>query len=236
MGLLLDQLTERLNTKFGDRLVSLLLYGSAAIDGCADGFSDYNVLCVMQELTPRELADVEPIYRWWREKGQSAPVLLSELEVRHATDCFAMEFADMKIQHRVLAGRNVVENLEIDRKFYRARVEYEVRSKILRLRQRASSVLSDKASLLALMADSLSTFSVVMRHALVLDGKPPLFDKAELTRAAAREFRLEEAPFLQLIEFRQNRLKAKDIDAPALFATYLQQLHLLAETIDRIPE
>ena len=67
----LNQLLEKLTKALGDRLVSVVLYGSAAAGDHHEGFSDLNVLCVLEQVTTRELAQSEPIFRWWREKEQS---------------------------------------------------------------------------------------------------------------------------------------------------------------------
>ena len=136
------ELAERSAKAFGSGLVSLILYGSGA-RGDQDESSDLNVLCVLEELTPKELGQAEPIFKWWRGLNNPAPLLLSAEEVKTSTDCFAMEFHDIQEVHRILAGANVVADLVIDDSFYRGLVEFEERSKQLRLRQKAAGVLSD---------------------------------------------------------------------------------------------
>src|SRR5512133_3258771 len=103
---LLNQLVEKLRGAFADRLVSVVLYGSAATGDHQPKFSDYNVLCVVTELNARALAAGEPIFRWWREQGSPAPLLLTRDEVQTATDCFAIEFRDIQGCHRILHGED----------------------------------------------------------------------------------------------------------------------------------
>jgi hypothetical protein len=232
--MILDDLRERLTKAFGDQIVSVILYGSAALGSPQGEFSDYNVLCVLRSISTRELAAAEPVVKWWRDKGYPAPVLMTEAEVRGSTDCFAMEFADMKLQHRILQGEDVLTQLEVDTCFYRARVEFELRAKLLRLRQRAAGILHDSDLLLRLIADSFSTFAVVMRHSLILAGDPPLFDKADLTQRAADRFGLNPEPFLTVLAFRQGKKKPREIVPVDLFDAYLKQLETLAEAVDRI--
>jgi len=117
---------------------------------------------------------------------------MSEDEVARSTDCFPIEFRDMKERRRVLAGADVVADLVIGDVFYRAQVEHELRAKLLRLRQKAGGVLSDKALLLRLMVDSISTFCTLFRHGLVLAGAEPAFEKRQVIDLAAG--RLESSP------------------------------------------
>ncbi len=77
MEKLLSQLVGKLQKAYGERLVSVVLYGSAATGDHHAEFSDINVLCVLSEISPRELAAGEDIFRWWREQGSPSPLLLT---------------------------------------------------------------------------------------------------------------------------------------------------------------
>ena len=90
MDKLLSQLVEKLRKAYGDGLVSVVLYGSAVTGDHQAKFSDFNVLCVLREITVRELAASEPVFRWWREQGSPSPLLLTEHELATSSDCFAI--------------------------------------------------------------------------------------------------------------------------------------------------
>ncbi len=227
------ELAERAAKAFEGGLVSLILYGSGA-RGDHDGLSDLNVLCVLERLTPRELGQAEPIFRWWRGLGNPAPLLLSAEEVRTSTDCFAMEFHDIKEVHRILSGADVVSNLAIDDTFYRGRVEFEVRSKQLRLRQKAAGVLSDAELLTKLMTESVSTFLTLGRHVLRLTGVDAPTQKRAIAEAMEKAFGIEAGPFYTLLDLREGKSKVRGLDAASLFAAYLQQIELLVATVDRL--
>ncbi len=179
----LSELVEKMKAAFGAQFVSAILYGSAAMGDYDHGGSDFNVLCVLDRLTPTELSASDPVFRWWREKGNPPPLLLTEEEVRTSTDCFPMEFQDMREHRRILHGPDLIADLQIDRSFYRAQVEHELRAKQIRLRQKAAEALSDKKRLTRLLTDSLSTFCVLGRHALILSGNEPRWKKREILSA-----------------------------------------------------
>lgn len=234
MEKVLDQLVEKLQQAYGDRLVSVVLYGSAAVGDHHAKFSDFNILCVLRELTPRELGASEEIFRWWRGQGSPAPLLLSEQEVITATDCFAIEFHDIQRQHRLLYGKDVITSLEIDDSFYRAQVEHDLRAKLLRLRQKASGMLSDADLLRRLLLDSVSTFCVLFRHALVLRGVPAPARKRDVIERAREEFGLDPAPFQKLLDVREERLKAREVEPVSLLTSYLQQISVVIDAVDRL--
>jgi hypothetical protein len=125
----LKELVTKLEHAYQDRLLSVILYGSGASQDHHAKFSDLNVLCVLKQIAPRELGESEPIFRWWREHKHPSPLLLTEEEVHHSADCFPIEYHDMKDRRKVLYGPDVIADLHIDSKYYRAQVEHELRSK-----------------------------------------------------------------------------------------------------------
>src|SRR5262245_24313475 len=129
----LKELTSKLERAFHDRLVSVLLYGSGAAIASGDHhpqFSDLNVLCVLKQITPRELAEAEPILRWWREHRHPSPLLMSEEEAHRSADCFPIEFRDMQDRRQVLYGIDVVAGVHVSLRHHRTQVEQELRAKL----------------------------------------------------------------------------------------------------------
>jgi len=230
----LNQLVEKLRKAYADRLVSVVLYGSAASGDHHPKFSDFNILCVLSAITPRELGEGEDIFRWWREQGSPAPLLLTENEVSTSTDCFAIEFLDIKQQHQLLHGKDVVSGLAVDRSFYRAQVEHDLRAKLLRLRQKASGMLSDADLLRRLLVDSVSTFAVLFRHALALHGVEGPHRKREVIAAAQRQFGFDAAPFEKLLDIREERLKARDVEPVGVLAGCLAGIAAVIDAVDRL--
>ena len=230
----LTDLADRLKKAYGPRLVSLVLYGSGAGDDHTAKYSDLNILCVLNELTPRELEQSEPIFRWWREQGNPAPLLLSEHEAATSHDCFPIEFHDIKRQHRILYGKDVVSSIVVDNSFYRAEVEHELRAKLLRLRQKAAGILSDKELLRKLLADSVSTFCVLFRHALRLHGQEAGMNKREVIGQARDMFGIDAAPFDRLLDLREEKIKPKDLDPGTILGSYLKEISVVIDAVDSL--
>jgi predicted nucleotidyltransferase len=230
----LAELVERLQKAFGDRLVSVVLYGSASTDDWSQDRSDLNVLCVVSRISSDELRSAHPILHWWQRKGNPSPLLLTADEVRTSTDCFPMEFHDMQQHRRILQGADVIENLAVDDKFYRAEVEHELRAKQLRLRQRAAEALSDPEPLLRLMTDSISTFCVLGRHALVLGGKAPPWNKHDVINALRDALASPFDAFGEILTIRTSGRRAGEVDTAQLLDRYLGDIELLVRFVDTL--
>jgi predicted nucleotidyltransferase len=232
----LAQLVDRLIRVYGDRLVSVILYGSAA-DGNHHGqFSDLNVFCVLNVIGQQELAESEPIFRWWRELGNPAPLLMTAEETRRSTDSFPIEFSDMQERRKLLWGSDIIAGLTIDRRYWRAQLENQLRSKLLRLRQQAASVLSDRDALLRLCLDSVSTFCVLGRHALLISGRSCGWKKREVATALGEALSADFAPFHTLIDVREGKTAPQEVDPANLFGNYLGRVQELIMFVDRLEE
>jgi len=229
---LLDQLVQKLKAALGEDLISVVLYGSSATGDHNGKFSDYNILCVLSRITPVQLGATETIFRWWREHGNPAPLLLTEHEVGTSTDCFPMEFYDIREHHRILYGSDVVSSLAIDNSFYRGQVEHELRAKLLRLRQKASGILSDKEVLCRLLVDSISTFCILFRHSLILHSGEAPAHKREIIERAREKFAIDPAPFTTLLDMREERVKIKDQEPERLLTAYMHEIGKVIDLVD----
>lgn len=232
----LKEIVTKLEHAFHDRLVSVVLYGSAAGEDRHTKYSDLNVLCVLKEITPRELSEAEPILKWWRERNHAAPTLMSEEEVHNSADCFPIEFRDMKDRRKTLYGPDLIADVKVDGKFYRAQVEHELRAKLFRLRQQGARVLSDPAALLKLCLDSVSTFSVLARHAMIAAGIDAKTERRAVIHQLSETLRMDVTPFEILMDVREDKSGVDPGDPGELFARYLDCIRRLVEFVDRLEE
>jgi len=232
----LKELVTKLERAYNDRLVSVVLYGSGASEGEHHKFSDLNVLCVLKQVTPRELSEGEPILRWWREHGHPSPLLMSEEEAHHSADCFPIEFRDMKDRRKVLSGVDVIADVHVDTKNYRAQIEHELRAKLIRLRQKGAQVLSDPVELLKLCVESVSTFCMLGRHALVVSGATPKSERRAVVHQLGQTLKMDMSPFDILLDIREDKPGMDPGDPGELFAMYLERIQRLIEFVDGLEE
>src|SRR5579875_1182866 len=232
----LKELISRLERAFHDRLVSIVLYGSGAAGDHHSRFSDLNILCVLKQITPRELLEGEPVLKWWRAQGHPSPLLMSEEEAHNSADSFPIEFRDMKDRRKVLYGPDVIAEVKVDGKFYRAQVEHELRAKLFRLRQQGARVLSDPTALMNLCLESVSTFCVLGRHALIAAGIEAKTERRAVVHQLSRTLKMDTTPLETLLDVREDRPGLETGDPGELFARYLQCVRRMVEFVDGLEE
>jgi hypothetical protein len=233
----LEQLLDDLRAAHGDNLASVVLYGSAAAGDHIELRSDHNLLIALNRITAEDLRQAQAPMREWQDLGQPMPVYFTSAELQDAADVFPIEFLQMEQARKVLYGRDPFEFVNVSRAHLRHQTEYELRTKLIRLRRLfiRASVSVEKLS--ALMSDSLASFAALFRAVLILSSQEPPVVKAETIRATVRLLALDATPFERIIELRAGKgLPLTEPEADNLFSAYLAQIERVIDAVDRIED
>jgi hypothetical protein len=197
-----DQFLQDLKSLLGDELSAAVLYGRAAEDVAADG-GDVNVLVVMKRVELASLARLDAAVRRARKRNV-LPVFWSEEELRGSADVFPVEFLDILKRRKVLYGPDPFEGLSVDTRNLRHQVEFEFRSKLLRLRAEWPEARGSTARLAELLGRAAASFRALFPHA----------------RAVAPEKVREEwgAPIEKALKLRTKGSKPGRAELEALYA------------------
>ena len=234
MEKLLNELVSRLRAAYSDKLVSVVLYGSAASGEYHEKFSDLNVLVVLEQVGVAELSQGREAVHWWQKQKQPLPLILAREEIENANDVFPIEFLDIQHNHRTLDGEDLAAKITIDTHQHRTQLEHELRASLLRLRGRFLGLQQDKSDVARLMLDSVSTFATLFRHALILGGVAAPVKKREIFRVAAERFSISSEPFENLLVAREQNRKLADAEILPLFEAYLASVTRMAEAVDKL--
>jgi hypothetical protein len=235
MEKLLNEFVKRLHEAYGDDLISVILYGSAASGDVHEKYSDLNVLCVLRVVGVPELRKGEEALAWWLKQKQPAPLILSVEEAANSPDAFPIEFIDMQHNHRLLFGKDVVSGLAVSRRNHRQQVEHELRASLLRLRNRYVAVQQNEKDVVELMAHSIATFATLARHALILAGEKEVpIRKREIFDAATKRFHLHPLPFETVLQIREGTQTLSGEPVHSLFSSYLEEATRLTAAVDKL--
>jgi len=230
----INQFISRLRAASGENLLSVILYGSAADGEFHPDFSNVNLLCVLRESSFSALTAIAPAVEWWAKQKHHEPLVLTHEELERSTDVFSIEFLDMQQRHRLLFGEDVLSGLQIPMHLHRAQLEYELREKLILLRERLLLAANDKKQLRELMLSSLSTFITLFRHGLIALGDTPPKAKREAVQALAARIPFDASAFLQLLDIREHKAETKQFDVTDIFARYLAAVQQVTAAVDKM--
>lgn len=230
----IDEFVKRASRAPGKNLESVVLYGSSAGGDFHVDFSKVNLLFVVRDTSAAALAALaEPIAWWHRQKGHQ-PLILTREELVHSSDVFSIELLDMQHRHRVLLGDDPLKELKIPMSLHRAQIEYELREKLILLRQRYLLVANDKERIWELMTGSVAAFTTLFRHALLEMGQPVPETKREAVQALAASIPLDPSAFLQVLDVRERKIEAKSLNPTDVFARYLLAVEQATVAVDKM--
>lgn len=180
-GVLVTELKEM----FGERLESVVLYGSVPRHESVLGVSDINVLVILDEVRLDDLRRISPIARNCIELGRSEPRLFGAEEFRRSADAFAIEMADLLDQRQVLFGRDPVAGIEVPGAALRHQLEHEIRARHIQLRAGLMIAAPLPAAVGGLLEDALPAYVCYLRAVLRLAGRNVPVSSEDVIRAAS---------------------------------------------------
>jgi predicted nucleotidyltransferase len=230
----INEFISRLRAASGENLQSVILYGSAADGEFHPDFSNVNLLCIFRETSFATLTAMAPAVEWWTRQKHHEPLVLTREELERSTDVFSIEFLDMQQRHRVLFGEDVLAGLQIPMHLHRAQLEYELREKLILLRERLLLAASDKKQLWELLLGSLSTFATLFRHGLIALGEKPPKAKRDAVQALAARLQFDPSAFLQVLDIREHKAETKQFDVADVFSRYLAAVQQVTAAVDKM--
>lgn len=231
---LTTEFVSRLKAAAGDNLVSVILYGSAADGDFHPEYSDLNLLCVVRDVSLPALNRIAGVVSWWRGKRHHPPQVLTSQELNASSDVFSIEFSDMKRRYRVLYGEDPLRDLKVPMTYHRTQLEYELREKLLLLRQHLLLAGTDEKQLWEVMLHSLSSFTTLFRHALLETGESEPKHSREAVAALSKKLGFDDSAFLQLMDVRSRQSDRGKLRAGDLATRYLAAISTVADAVDRM--
>jgi len=227
-----DQFTEGVRSALGARLVSLVVFGSAARRNATDSV---DTLVICDRADSGLLGTLAGVSGAWIKSGHPAPLVFSESEWRDSADAFAIEFLDVKAHHKVLAGRDPWAGITIADEDVRRQLENELRGKVVRLRQAFLATSGNPQALGQAMAGSVSGFLTMLRALLRVSGEEAPAERTALVAAAAARVGFDAGPVTALaLAARDRKVPKLNPDDPQV-AGYLTAVTRTAEYVNRLP-
>jgi len=219
---------------FNNELISIILYGSAAQGHYRAGKSDINFLVVLTEDGMDNLDRAFPRVRKWKKRRIAIPLFLTEDYIRSSVDVYPIEYLNFQRHHEVVYGKDVLEDIVIDRKMLRLQCEREIKGKLLLLRRTFLETEGRVGPLKEVIKASIPTFMAIFEALLFLMGHAEQMERREKIKQVCSEFGLDYALFDMLVQLKADRVRIGDEELRDLFKRYLRQVRELATKVDKM--
>lgn len=228
-----EQLTEKLKKLFGANLKSVALYGSAASGEYEKRFSDYNLLVVADRWDFAALKKSAPMIRKWVQAGNPPPLLFTQDQLQRSTDIFPIEFLEMKEHHRILHGEDFLKDLEIRTENVRLELERELKTNLIKLRERFLLTADIPKQTQKLLLEASSTFLTLFRNVLRWRGISPLPSKKESPRVLAQLIPIDLIVFDYIEKLKSQDRYALREDPEPQIERFFKAIEQVIDKVDR---
>ncbi len=226
--------TQQLRDLLDDSLVSVILYGSATTGERSEKYSDYNLMVVCTQLGRVELDLIRPLTVRWVEFGNPPPLLFTWKVLKNSSDVFPIELLDMKENHVILYGEDVLKRLPVSHANLRFQLEHELKGKLIQLRERYLLIDGSEEELAELLIATLSTFQILLRGGLRFFEVSVPFRKREAVRRFAMHAPFELAVFDEIQELKDGKIELEMVDVRDIFQRFLLTVENAANLIHEI--
>ena len=227
----LQEFVKRAREAAGPNLEGIILFGSAVSGDYHPGLSDLNLFCILHDSSFQALRALAPVVQWWNKQKQPPPLCMTRQELERSTDVFTIELLDMVQHHRVLYGEGIL-GLRIPTHLHRVQVEYELREKLLLLRQHILLAGDNPSRLWDVILHSVPSFTTLFRHALIILGGASLV-RREAVQALAKQLQFDASAIDQALDVREGKVNKKDLNVNDLCSRYLAAMEKVTAAVDQ---
>jgi hypothetical protein len=226
---------EELLASLGGDIISIFVYGSVTGPDFNYKTSDINLSVVLREVSLDKMKSVLKTVRTGVKKKITAPLFLSPSYIKMSLDTFPMEFMSMKDSRLVLFGDDVLVDISADKKDLRRECEYQLKGKLLTIRQAYLEQALDRKGLEHVIKASFRSLLPVFQNVLRLgrEEAPPL-DKQEMLAQLGEEFDLDVSSFLEVLGDKKADGKIGGKHPESFLNDFLAQLERLTDIVDKM--
>ena len=216
------------------KIISVFIYGSAAGASYVAKSSDINSAFIFRDLNFADLEKSLKIIHAGKKNKITAPLFLTKEYIDSSLDIFPIEFLDMKENHVLLFGEDILSQLKIKGEYIRLFCEQQIKGKLIRIRQSYLEVGLNPKELRALLKTSLNTLMPVFRNLIRLKGKHPPTHKPEIIHELCQAFQLNPEIFLAIYQDITKEEKIAQQQLSVIFENFINEMKKLAGEVDHL--
>lgn len=227
----IDCFMQQLKDTYGNGLLSVIIYGSAASGEFGDRYSNINILVVLDNAGLDNLSRISRTIVQ-RKFESLSPLFFAEGFIETSKDVFPIEFLDMKENYFVLFGKDYLKDLEIDLKNLRFQCEQELKTKLISIK---NIFLRNKGrqDLKNLLFKSATSVMHILKNLPRIKGLKPAYLKEEILSQLNQMFGIDAANFSKILAAKQGKIKLSHRQAESMFFSLVSDLEKIIDMVDR---
>ncbi|MCK4852040.1 MAG: hypothetical protein KAS86_02890 [Candidatus Omnitrophica bacterium] len=234
-GKVLGPYLDELEKLYNGAMISIFAYGSVTGPDYDPRTSDINIAVVLKDTSVKELRSALKIVKSGIRKRITVPLFLTSAYIKMSLDTFPMEFMNMKDTRLVLFGDDVLADISANNEDLRRECEYQLKGKLLTIRQAYLEQALGRRGLERLIKMSLRALLPVFQNMLrIKRGNPPPRGRTEVLMEVGEAFNIDMSAFLEVAHDRKTEGRIAGKPAESFIDTFLARLEHLSGIVDNI--
>lgn len=214
---MVNELINECKKRLQDNLVSVINFGTEE--------KQDNILIVTKTLKFKDLEKIKPIVNEYSRRTKIIPVLFTENGLMDSSDVFPLEFLDIKYPHKVVFGEDVIDKIKFDKKCVRRQLEFELRSKLIHLRENYIWIKKSK-DLKNLLKSAIPSVMPLFYGLLFIKNIEPPVEINSLFEKVHEVYKVDTSLF--------RKIRRGDFDEESAVKELLELLETLINLVDKM--
>jgi len=214
------------------KLEAILVYGSAARGEFLEGYSNINVLVVLEQITQPVLQRWSGIHKQWAREKIIAPLFLTHTDLQQSSDVFPLEYLDIKEWHVLLEGRDPFPELHVNQAHLFVQCRQEIHANLLRVRQCYVEGWGRVEAIQTVLPLSLTALLPCLRGLYRLLNRPSNIKSPEILDELKATLDVDPSVFFEVWRLKRGLSTPGKHELPKLLERYIEGLGQLVDKIE----
>lgn len=177
---IVDKLTSDYRAVFGEKLISVVMYGSAVTHEYIPGSSPISIFLLVADSSLEYIHKCMGVHKYWYRRGVMTPLIMSRDFFETSLDLYPVDYLHIQSNYRVLFGEDIFSTLDIQKEHLRMQCECELKQLSLNLREAYLQADCRKKALTDLLEDTINRLFPFFKALLVINGRKIPHSSSEL--------------------------------------------------------
>lgn len=215
---------------------AILVYGSAARGEFLPGYSNINVLIILEHITQPILQQWSGIHKQWAREKIVAPLFLTHRDLQQSSDAFPLEFLGIKEQRVLLEGRDPFPELHVNTTNLFLQCRQEIHANLLRVRQNYVEGWGRIEAIQTLLPLSLTSLLPCLRGLYRLLDRPSNMKSPEVLEELQTTLNVDPSVFQEVWRLKRGLSTPGKHELPKLLERYLAGFGQLVDRVDLLKQ
>lgn len=218
---------------FGDRLISVIMYGAAVTHEYVPGKSAIKLAIILTDTKLSTISDSVSMQKKWIKSGIDSPLFLSLPWINSSLDTLPIEYLDLQTNYRVVYGDDSISGIVLDPVHMRLFSERELRKCALSLRQHYVLHAGDEKVLQRVLIESISSMEPIFKTLVVIKERKIPYSSSDMIALVEDLYGLGPSVLSEILYSKNVPGKHR---FEHLFLKYVEAVDSLLDKVDALEE